>query len=160
VINEINARIFAKRTDLLYRNGLVANSMIVFVATALTVLLHDAVNRTQLFIWLVCILLLSFFRFLLIVWHLRNNSRHSSIFWSGIYTYATILVGLCWTWITLIGFVEDEEIRMIMVFVVMGLTSISIPVLISHPLALFGYFGPPRLHYCFPLATGTRLCMP
>ena len=153
MIDDINSRILAERTELLYKNGRASNLTVMFIAMAMLMILHGAIKSPMLLSWFAVIVSLTVIRFGMMV--SRNYSKQSRTpkYWAKLYTFATALIGLCWMWIAIIGYVDDIWLRMVVVMLVIGLTALSMPVLVSHPIALYWYVMPSNLAIATMLAT-------
>ena len=153
MIDDINSRILAERTELLYKNGRASNLTVMFIAVAMLMILHGAIKSPMLLSWFAVIVSLTVIRFGMMV--SRNYSKQSRTpkYWAKLYTFATALIGLCWMWIAIIGYVDDIWLRMVVVMLVIGLTALSMPVLVSHPIALYWYVMPSNLAIATMLVT-------
>ena len=143
--NNITLLILSERTKLLYKNGIASNLTVMFMAVVMLMLLHEVIHSPMLLSWFVVIVSLTVMRFGIIFW--RNYSKESRTpkYWANLYIFATAMIGICWMWLAIIGYVDDVLLRMVVVMVVIGLTALSMPVLISYPIALYWYVIPSNL---------------
>ncbi|MCB1915110.1 MAG: response regulator [Rhodocyclaceae bacterium] len=142
---EIRSKIQAERTELLYRNGLLANLMVIVAALTMAVVLFE-VRRTPILVaWCAALVGSALARLSLIAWRRRRPESATPEAWANRYTIGTAAMGLCWTLMVFLGHGMDVWRAMAVIVVVVGLTAMAIPVLMPHRPAMYWYFLPPNV---------------
>lgn len=142
---EIQRKIQAERTELLYRNGLLANLMVIVAALTMAVVLAESGLMPLLVAWCTALVAAAVARLGLIVWRRRRPLSATPEIWARRYTVGTAAMGLCWTLMVFVGHGDDIFRAMAVIVVVVGLTAMAIPVLMPHRPAMYWYFLPPNV---------------
>lgn len=141
---EIQHQVHIRRTQLLYANGALSNVTVLVASSVTLFILWGAVPFWRLFGWYGCMLLGVAMRAGLLVWHARSPAeRKRASIWASRYIGATVLLGIGWMLLVTIGFTDDVWTRMLVVLLVIGIISASVPVLVSFPVAMRMYAIPP-----------------
>ncbi len=148
----IEQKILAERVELLYRNGIYSNVTVIMAGGLLGTYFHGKIATDLLFAWLLSILTGAVLRLSLVLWRKRAVDGTPSDVWASRYTQATALLGVFWMWGFMLGFSSVPWQQMFLVAVVCGLSSLAVPVLISHLTALYLYTLPSLLGLIFLLA--------
>ena len=143
--HEIQRKIQAERTELLYRNGLLANLMVIVAALTMAVVLAESGLMPLLVAWCTALVAAAVARLGLIVWRRRRPLSATPEIWARRYTVGTAAMGLCWTLMVFVGHGDDIFRAMAVIVVVVGLTAMAIPVLMPHRPAMYWYFLPPNV---------------
>ena len=142
---EIQRKIQAERTELLYRNGLLANVMVIVAALTMAIVLAKSGMVPLLAGWCTALVAAAMARLGLIVWRRQRPLSATPEIWARRYTIGTAAMGLCWTLMVFVGHGDDVFRAMAVIVVVVGLTAMAIPVLMPHRPAMYWYFLPPNL---------------
>ncbi|MEN8177269.1 MAG: response regulator [Pseudomonadota bacterium] len=136
--------ILHERTELLYKNGHSSNVAVSIASIILVLILWGEVSAKILVIWLTGMSLGVIARAGLIVWRYRTDQieNRDAAFWGRRYIIATALLGMGWMLIVILGFSDDIWIRMLLVLLVIGVMSASVPVLVAFPITMHFYALP------------------
>lgn len=138
-------RIEAERTDLLFRNGRSSNLTVLTATILLAVIFVDTSPSALLLAWLSVMLGGVASRVALIVWRTRAPDAATPQDWAHRYTVLTGVLGIGWALMVVTGWNDDSFMHMLIMVVTLGMTALAMPVLVSHPQAMFVYAVPALL---------------
>ncbi|MBL3529593.1 MAG: response regulator [gamma proteobacterium endosymbiont of Lamellibrachia anaximandri] len=141
--NSIQAKIFAERTALLYKNGPASSITVLMASSLFTVILWDEAQTEWLIAWFSGLSAITLVRIGLVVQYRKAFSKRPDPKpWMWRYAGATALIGFFWAMVVPLGFTGDLWIRMLIVILVTQLQSAAIPVLVSFPRLMMLYTLP------------------
>lgn len=119
--SNIQHQVDIRRTQLLYANGALSNVTIVVACSVSFFILWGAIPPWQVIGWYGYMVSVVALRAGLLAWHGRSlDANQRARFWARYYIAATVLLGVGWTFLVVIGFSEDIWIRMLIVLLVVG----------------------------------------
>lgn len=141
---DIEDKIYAERTKLLFENARVSNVIVLIASTILALILWNQVPTLHLITWYGYMLLIAGFRFgLAIKRQYAPATETDAPIWVRRFIIATTFLGIGWAIIILLGFSSGTWNRMLMILLVVAILSVSIPVLVSFPRVVHFYSIPP-----------------
>ncbi len=141
--NSIQAKIFAERTALLYKNASASSITVLIASSLFTVILWGEAQTEWLITWFSGMSAITLARIGLVVRYRKALSKRPDPRpWMWRYAGATALVGVFWALVVPLGFTGDLWIRMLIVILVTQLQSAAIPVLVSFPRLMMLYTLP------------------
>ncbi len=143
--DRVDQDILVERTNLLFENGKASGLVVIISACILSAIMRGQIPDTSIIAWLMTIVILAILRLTLIAWRKSDPEAASPQTWGRRYTVATLLIGLCWVWLALIGYGDNAWLDMVILLTVVGIAALAVPVLVSFPLTLSLYFLPGTL---------------
>ena len=146
ISSDIQDKIYAERTALLFENARSSNIVVLIASTILVSILWGEVTAGFLIAWYCLMLMIVAIRSSLIIWRQRSASADSdSRLWAWRYIAATATLGCGWALIVMLGSQGDIWSSAVVMLLVVGIASLSVPVLIWFPLAIQFYILPPAI---------------
>lgn len=144
--DDIQNKILAERTSLLFENARASNIVVFIASTLLVSMLKDEVETDYLIAWFSFMSLMVVIRSGVIFLRRRSATAESdSRSWARRYIVVTTILGFGWMFIVLLGFTDDIWDNVVIMLLVVGVASLAVPVLISFPLAILLYTLPATL---------------
>jgi diguanylate cyclase (GGDEF)-like protein/PAS domain S-box-containing protein len=114
-----------------YKNLKLSSLAIIINALVLSAVMYGNVSDTYLITWLVAIFIVTIFRFLTSIYHVKNKEKYSLMEWKYIFYIPLILSSLFWGFASFFFFVPENYLHQAMLIVIVaglsagGISSLS-----------------------------------
>ena len=114
----------AKLLHLLYSNFLRASAVVIAVSSFMTFTLWSTTNHTQLLVWYISLIVITFIRIIEARIYFKDRGRHNYHYWHQHFTLGVLLSALLWASVPLLFFSPtDHQTNFFIAFVILGMTA-------------------------------------
>jgi len=139
---DINNKIYAARTELLYKNGKASSILVIVAANIMSAVLYSILESSFIYIWTAAITTFALCRIGLILWYEKKSLTFPNQFWVKWYGIVTTAISFCWAWLANLGFGHSDVTYLLVVIFLISMSSLAVPILIAFPVIMTIYFLP------------------
>ncbi len=147
----LDSRTYEEKAQLLFENARIANIVVLIIVGIMTATLLGQIPDAQVYVWCMVISGLTLTRIALLLWRDRKPDAATPRNWVMRYGAITALMGLCWAWFVFLGYGVNDRLDLMVLIVIIGMTALAMPALISFPAIVFLYFAPAGLSVAIQL---------